>query len=281
MPKLKYFFLFLAGIIAFSRIAVGAHFFTDIIGGLIIASISFKIVLFLSNNRFPMLKLKTILKLKKNSPQYLFANFALILILITVGPSFDLFFSAVFYKGNGEFMLQSYYPFVVLVREILLPAVLIYILFIPVFSRFFLPINKMYFKYVFTSKQLIFIWSAVLLNTLVIALLKNLWGRARPGDIKELGGEENFSTWYEITNACSTNCSFVSGDAAVGFSIIILYFVTKNTKYLLVSLFFGLLFGVVRISEGGHFLSDVVFSALIVFLLTFFLKKFFIRLYDN
>ena len=43
MPKLKFFLLFVAAIIAFSRVVVGAHFFTDIIGGIVVAYIGIKI----------------------------------------------------------------------------------------------------------------------------------------------------------------------------------------------------------------------------------------------
>ena len=43
-PKLKYFFYFLASVIALSRVVVGAHFFTDIVAGAILALISFKII---------------------------------------------------------------------------------------------------------------------------------------------------------------------------------------------------------------------------------------------
>ena len=42
LPKLKYFFYFLASIIAFSRVIVGAHFFTDILAGGLLALIVFK-----------------------------------------------------------------------------------------------------------------------------------------------------------------------------------------------------------------------------------------------
>ena len=38
------------------------------------------------------------------------------------------------------------------------------------------------------------------------------------------------------------------------------------------SIVFGFLLGAVRIAEGGHFLSDVVFSGIIVFSLSFVLN---------
>ena len=84
-------------------------------------------------------------------------------------------------------------------------------------------------------------------------LLKNLWGRSRPGDIMQFEGNDLFTPWYKITDSCQTNCSFVSGDASVGFGIITLYFLTKNNIYLYTSLIFGFLLGFTRIVAGGHF----------------------------
>ena len=107
--------------------------------------------------------------------------------------------------------------------------------------------------------------------------MKNFWGRARPGDVLELGGKDNFSAWYQISDACTSNCSFVSGDAAVGFSLIALYLVSDNLKYVYLSIIFGFILGLIRIAEGGHFLSDVIFSAIIVFLFSFIIKKFFLN----
>ena len=59
-------------------------------------------------------------------------------------------------------------------------------------------------------------------------LLKGFWGRARPNDILELGGNDNFSAWFQYSDACNANCSFVSGDASVGFALIAMYFITKG-----------------------------------------------------
>ena len=279
IPKLKFSFYIFAFIVAFSRIVVGAHYLSDIFAGIVVASASFKLTLFVFNKKLPSLKPSLVLKLKRTSPEFIFLNLLLISVLLTVGPSLDIFFSSLFYKGNGQFLFQSYYSFVLLVREIMLPAVLIYVALLPILSRF-LKINMIFFNYIFSKKDLFFIWGSILLNTIIVHLFKNLWGRARPGDITQLGGEGVFSSWYQISDACTTNCSFVSGDSAAGFSIIILYFVTKKLKYIYLSVLFGFLLGFVRISEGAHFLSDVVFSGMIVMLFTFFLKKYLKQKYD-
>ena len=110
-------------------------------------------------------------------------------------------------------------------------------------------------------------------------LLKNFWGRARPGDILELGGKESFSSWYQISNACNTNCSFVSGDAGVGFSLITLYFLTKKEIFFWLSIFFGFSLGLIRVMEGGHFVSDIVMSAVILYLSYYYQTKYYISKY--
>ena len=107
-----------------------------------------------------------------------------------------------------------------------------------------------------------------------------MWGRARPGDILELGGKEVFTPWFEFSNACNSNCSFVSGDASVGFSIIILYFITKNSYFAYLSIGCGFLLGFIRIIAGGHFLSDILFAGLFVVLLNLIIFRFFQKYYE-
>ena len=153
----------------------------------------------------------------------------------------------------------------------------------PIVSKL-IPINKIFFGYKFSIKTILFIWITLIINLIFIInlFLKNVWGRPRPEDIFELGGTNDFVSWYQFSDACTSNCSFVSGDAAVGFSLIVLYFVTNNLKYVYLSIVFGFLLGMVRIAEGGHFLSDVVFSAIIVFFFSFIIKKHFLnKFYDG
>ena len=116
-------------------------------------------------------------------------------------------------------------------------------------------------------KEILYIWISTIFSlAIVVSILKNTWGRARPNEILELGGKDTFTPWYQISDQCLSNCSFVSGDAAVGFALIVFYFLIKKEAYLWLSLLFGLIVGLIRIMAGGHFSSDVIFSCLIIFL---------------
>jgi lipid A 4'-phosphatase len=100
-------------------------------------------------------------------------------------------------------------------------------------------------------------------------ILKNFWGRARPNDILQFGGNENFTPWFKISDTCSSNCSFVSGDASVGFALIGLFFLTKNKNFYWLALFSGFFLGIIRILEGAHFLSDIIIAGFLIFILTY------------
>jgi lipid A 4'-phosphatase len=93
--------------------------------------------------------------------------------------------------------------------------------------------------------------------------LKDHWGRARPAKVTEFGGTQTFSAALQPTDQCGTNCSFVSGHASAGFYIVSLGFLggaAARRRWTLIGLATGALFGFGRITQGGHFLSDIVFS---------------------
>ncbi len=278
VPRLKYFFIFFAFIIGFSRVVVGAHFFTDIIGGVIVSYICFKITKHILQKNMPTDSTISGFALINDKFVLTIVVVFLFMILLSVGPTLDIYLSSLFYYGKNQFLLQSYYDVTVLFRKILLRLVIIYILILPIISIFF-PIKQLYFGYKFNLKDLGFLWFSVFLNIVIVVNLvfKNSWGRARPDDVLQLGGTENFTAWFEISDACSKNCSFVSGDAAVGFSIIIFYFLIKKNIFFWLSLIFGLSFGGIRILEGGHFISDVLGGMLIVYLFFYFQTKYYLK----
>jgi lipid A 4'-phosphatase len=100
-------------------------------------------------------------------------------------------------------------------------------------------------------------------------VLKDHWGRARPTQVEAFGGARHFTPAPLSAAECPRNCSFVSGHAALGFSLVAFAFLLRPGKTrrrgIAAALGFGALIGLVRISQGGHFLSDVVWAGLLVF----------------
>jgi len=128
---------------------------------------------------------------------------------------------------------------------------------------------------------------SLILSTLIIlslgsglivnSLLKNNWGRARPTQIIEFGGDKNFTPVFVLSNQCITNCSFSSGHAAAGFNFITLsYFAPTPLNFIiyLSSILLGFTVGLVRVMQGGHFPSDVLSSAFIVILTNYLVHKY-------
>ena len=265
LPSLK-IFIFISGlVIAISRVVVGAHYFTDVIGGTLIAIIVYKLFIFFYSKVFPkndfgvfkIQQISTLIKIQ--------IVFVIIAIFITIGPSLDIYVSSLFYYNNNQFLLQNYYTISIIFIKILLPFLLIYIFILPILSKFSL-VQKIFFNYRFSFKEILFIWVSGLSTIILFVniLLKGMWGRTRPNDILNFGGESSFTPWYKFGDSCISNCSFVSGDASVGFALIMFYFITKKNIYCYLGLFFGTTLGLIRIIAGGHFFSDVVFAQLVV-----------------
>jgi lipid A 4'-phosphatase len=199
-----------------------------------------------------------------------------------MGSSLDIFLSDLFYGADNKFILQSYSLITIFVRQAILPIIILYLLLLPGLGLVF-PLKKIYFNFNFKNKDALFVFSTVLFNLLVVVnlILKNSWGRARPNDIVQLGGNEVFTPWFQVSDSCISNCSFVSGDASVGFSVIALFFITKKPIYLWLSVFFGLLLGIIRLLEGGHFLSDVLIAGFLIFTITYFEFYLYKKIFSN
>lgn len=102
-------------------------------------------------------------------------------------------------------------------------------------------------------------------------ILKDHWGRARPREVVELGGQKAFTPPLVPSSACDSNCSFVSGEASAVFAILFaaaLVFPRRWRTLLAIGLAGGMLTGLIRISMGGHFLSDVLFAGALMALVT-------------
>lgn len=101
---------------------------------------------------------------------------------------------------------------------------------------------------------------------LVNAFFKEYWGRARPVTVEAFGGPATFTPPWVISDACQSNCSFVSGHAAMGFYLFAPALLARRRRLMLAgAVTAGMLVGAVRVIQGGHFFSDVVFSGFVVY----------------
>ena len=97
---------------------------------------------------------------------------------------------------------------------------------------------------------------------LVNTVLKEHSGRPRPIHLVQFGGDSTFTPVFH-SGPCSNNCSFVSGEAsfiyALGFAVAVM--ASRRRKTLMeTAVIAGTLVGFVRMGQGGHFLSDVIFA---------------------
>ena len=94
-------------------------------------------------------------------------------------------------------------------------------------------------------------------------LLKPYYNRVRPYSIQEFGGKFQESTFLIPSGVGN---SFPSGHVSVGFIFLVLFylFYYKQPKQAYYGLSFacvlGGILGMTRISQGGHFLSDVLWA---------------------
>lgn len=122
------------------------------------------------------------------------------------------------------------------------------------------------------AKALGFTVLTILLGPLLLVngILKSYWGRARPIEISQFGGEKTFTPAYHLSDQCSTNCSFTSGEGAgIATAAILIGFlawpwlslrgrwVSGAALAALVLVGAGL-----RVVTGKHFLSDTLLSIL-------------------
>ena len=123
----------------------------------------------------------------------------------------------------------------------------------------------------FDKKALVFLVLSFALGPglLVNTVLKDHWGRARPAQIEQFGGKRHFTAAGPPAAQCPSNCSFVSGDAALGFGFVAFAFLLpegrRRREGEAAALGFGCAIGLSRIAAGGHFLSDVVDAGLLVY----------------
>ncbi|MBN1155500.1 phosphatase PAP2 family protein [candidate division KSB1 bacterium] len=178
----------------------------------------------------------------------------------------DMGLARVFFKNNSWYLgnaqpwkfLYEYgtYPMILFAAFYLLMAVASYSI------KRFVPYRK----------EAVFFLLVLLIGPglLINSAFKDHWGRPRPREVKELDGKWEFREVWQPGVSGKGN-SFPCGHCSMGFALISFYFAYRRKNKLIkyaaipMTLLYGGLMSLTRIIQGGHFLSDAVWSGGIVY----------------
>lgn len=118
----------------------------------------------------------------------------------------------------------------------------------------------------------------------VNTLFKDHWGRPRPREVTELGGTRaSYQCFYERGTA-GRGKSFPCGHSSMGYYFVVFYFLARRRHRGLAltalgsALAYGTLIGIARMAAGGHFASDVAWSAVFPCAVAWLLYYFILRI---
>jgi len=201
-------------------------------------------------------------------------------IVFSVFPEVDLWMSGAFYRVDGGFYLKDAWWAVAIYESIPIIAITVGA------GSLLLLIHNMVRKRQlgpFSNRFLLFVVAALAVGPgLVVNVgFKDNWGRARPRDVTEFAGSKQFTAALVPTDQCERNCSFVAGHPSVMYWLAALGFAAARKRrnwIFAAAALLGLLAGFGRIVQGGHFLSDVIFSGVAVFGVLWLLSRYVFRL---
>jgi membrane-associated PAP2 superfamily phosphatase len=190
--------------------------------------------------------------------------------LFGIYPELDLRVAGLFFdQGKNDFALR-WWPHLGFLRDA--GMWLVALIVAPAIAALVL-------KLVFPQRRMLISARAILFLLVTLALgpglmvnvgLKENWGRSRPIDVPEFAGTERFTAWWDPRGECPKNCSFVAGEASGGFWTLAPAALAPpqwRAAAYAATLSFGAGLGFLRMTFGAHFLSDVVFAGVFMFLL--------------
>ena len=195
---------------------------------------------------------------------------AVVGLVFGLWPQLDLAISSWFYDPvKKDFMLRWQPPFSImrdaamwLVALVAAPAV------IALIAKLMVPPRKL----PLSGRAIILMLATLVIGPglIVNVGLKDHWPRSRPIDVPQFNGSEHFTAWWDPRGGCPKNCSFVAGEGSGAFWTLAPATVVPPAWRALAygaALIFGAGVGALRLAFGAHFLSDVVFAGVIMFLL--------------
>jgi membrane-associated PAP2 superfamily phosphatase len=117
---------------------------------------------------------------------------------------------------------------------------------------------------------------------LVNGILKEYWGRPRPVDTIEFGGQQQYRRVLQ-PGTPGNGKSFTCGHCAMAFSLVsgAAFFPlhpSAAVTTVAVGTAYGIIMGIARIAQGGHYPTDVLWSGIFVSVVVVFLYYFVFRI---
>jgi membrane-associated PAP2 superfamily phosphatase len=172
-------------------------------------------------------------------------------------------------KNNVNFYTRAYSP-LMLARDFGLWVGVAVI--VPVLAALALKLLLPRRRLLISGRAIVFLVTTLALGPglLTNVILKDHWGRPRPIDVTQFGGDQHFVAWWDPRGDCPGNCSFVSGDVSGAFWTIapaaLVPLPWRGLAYG-AALALGAGMAALRIMAGGHFFTDTVFAGVFTFLI--------------
>ena len=199
---------------------------------------------------------------------------AVVGVVFGLFPELDITLGALFYDPESRQFLSSVHPWLSVIRygALWLVGLMAAVPLLALLIKAILPRRPLLMS---GRAIIVLLMSLVLGPGLVVnTVFKENWGRPRPGQVTELGGDQRFVAWWNSGGTCPANCSFASGDASAAFWTLAPAALTPPVWRPIAygaSLTFAAVVGALRMVFGGHFFSDVVFAGVFVFLVIWLL----------
>jgi lipid A 4'-phosphatase len=208
-------------------------------------------------------------------------SLALMLVAISVyliWPELDLWVAGLFYTPTVGFeiaswpVVQAWHEAVPLVGR----GMLVVALLVLVFGK------KIRLSLVTRRRALALTVGMVMgIGLIIHAGFKDNWGRPRPVHLSDFGAAQTYVSPLTPSNSCNFNCaSFMSGHASTGFALIsvgALAGTRTRRRWLRIGWGAGLILGLVRMAQGGHFLGDIVFGGFVLWICSWLTRMVYVR----
>lgn len=196
------------------------------------------------------------------------------IVLFAAFPGLDLWIAGKFYSGGNHFAGQGWFGGFLRWVGYTLPFVVLAVWILSwIAARLDWPT-----PFEPAGRDVLFLTLAMIIGPgLVVNLaMKDHLHRPRPAHLAEFGGGKAFRAFYQFDGACMKNCAFPSGESAEAFWMLAPASLAPppwRAQAIGAALAFGGGVSLLRMAFGGHFLSDVIFAALVMWAILLVLRR--------